>query len=207
MKTLRALVAAVALSMGCGDTIHNYYTDDDTEEGTSAGGTGNSGSSGSNVCGDSEVFGKYLWGLSCGFSLHMREDCVVGYASKDDTEYDYSGLDHGSSPLKHALGPWTYSGLQIFIELPDTYNPVGGTESWLDPDFRFRGRGGDEPRGLARAINDYFDREGGYALNPLLGDYCDDNRSNDCMPLGVMPDPFPGGEACQESSFYFYDEY
>ena len=116
-----------------------------------------------NPCGNSPVFGKYLWEInSCGWSMHMGDDCVVGakgLAGAREGEYNYSLPNWG--------GMTTYYGLSIY------FADDSGAATVLNPDLRFSPDAGDQ----WRQVNAKLEQYGGYVLQ---GD-CSVDNLDDCV--------------------------
>ncbi len=215
MKTLRALIAALALgSCGSGNYLCSTDTDCDTangrvcvtdfeEERSWCGTLGerqqyeqqpNSSPEGeSNPCGNSPMYGQHLWNFTgCEGALHMREDCVVeGTAEEGRAGYEAFPSSDPSQFIQ-------YSGLEIL----DPAEPDPHLRLVLDPNFRFPERDDDVTSEGERA-NDLLDSLGGYVypLRDGKDDFC--TEPEDCpLFLIVMPYAYPGEEECKASPYY-----
>ncbi|MEW5897257.1 MAG: hypothetical protein AB1668_06180 [Nanoarchaeota archaeon] len=216
MKTLEKILSVVGLAgalAACGaDNGKESCTKDsdckgdrvcDSELGYCVDADGSSGSSGGSssgnpqgYCGNSPLYGKYLWGIDgCKWGLEMRNDCSV----INDSSENFG----------------TYSGLRI-------NNPPGGYSMsfYPYPDFHFDTTDykGDYSV-YNQAVNDTLNKYGGYVLiadtciengfqdvkdnngNVILDCNCHPSHPDDCSFI-PLDSPYPGPTGCKDSEYY-----
>ncbi|MDP3734067.1 MAG: hypothetical protein Q8R37_02470 [Nanoarchaeota archaeon] len=180
-KLLQRAVLGVGLAASaCGDTTNNYYDQPIPEERQSY----------NNPCGNSPVYGKFLWEISdCKGSFYPKQDCTLEASTKDfqaDIENDYRKIG-------------TYNGLNLQIQGEDdglTY------DLWLDPTARAEAGPGQDP--YWQKVNEMLDKYGGFLLFGLDSGSTTDLDDNAFIPLDI---PFVGKIECKSSPYYAGDGY
>ncbi len=160
---LALLAAPVA---ACGDTINNYYTDDDSNDARHDDNGGDD--DGDNGCGDSPVFGKYLWNLrNCETAIFFKEDCSIELCYDGEVTgcYNSSGPDNWG-------GGGTYHNLDI--TLYDNGASDGNYHLRLIPNSSFledcdNCHSNAEEENICEALDIISNSSDGYVLNSSDG--------------------------------------